>query len=264
MGDLIAADEPPPVHVLRADGGSPFLLIADHAGNRVPRSLSMLGLPQAELDRHIGIDIGILGVGRDLSELLDATLIHQAYSRLVIDCNRPPDRPDAMAEVSDGTRIPGNAGLDAAARAARVAAVFTPYQNRIAAEIDQRLAQGRPPVLVSLHSFTPRHGDYPAPRPWHVGVLWNRDDRLARALIAVLQADGDLVVGHNEPYGVSDANDYAVPVHAERRGLVHVEIEIRQDLIGNAAGQGEWAARLARGLPRAMAGLDGSGQTRKD
>lgn len=256
MGDLIAADEPAPVHVLRAGGDSPFLLIADHAGNHVPRSLAMLGLPQSELDRHIGIDIGILGVGRNLSELLDATLIHQAYSRLVIDCNRHPDRPDAMAEVSDGTRIPGNAGLDSAARAARVAAVFTPYQNRIAAEIDRRLARGRPSVLVSLHSFTPRHGDHPAPRPWQVGVLWNRDDRLARALIAVLQAEGDLVIGRNEPYGVSDANDYAVPVHAEGRGLVHVEIEIRQDLVGTAEGQGEWASRLARALPRALADLD--------
>jgi predicted N-formylglutamate amidohydrolase len=259
MVDLIAADEPAPVQVLRASGESPFLLIADHAGNRVPRALSMLGLGQADLDRHIGIDIGILGVGAELSRLLDATLIHQPYSRLVIDCNRLPDRPDAMAPVSDGTRVPGNAALDDAARSARVAAIFTPYHDRIAAEIDRRHAEGRPAVLISLHSFTPRHGDYPAPRPWHVGVLWNRDDRLAQALMAVLRDEYGLVVGQNEPYGVSDLNDYAIPVHAEPRGLIHVELEIRQDLIGAAEGQGEWAARLARALPRAVAALDRAG-----
>jgi predicted N-formylglutamate amidohydrolase len=251
--DLLSADEPAPVAVEIADGASPFLLIADHAGNRVPALLGDLGLPQAELDRHIGIDIGILGVGRALARHLGATLIHQPYSRLVIDCNRRPGRPDAMPEVSDGTRVPGNIGLDRAARARREAAIFHPYHARIAAEIDGREAAGRPVVLVALHSFTPRHGDYPAPRPWQVGVLWNRDDRLAMALIDVLAAGGDLTVGVNEPYGVSDDIDYAIPVHGEARGLVHVEIEIRQDQIAGPSAERAWATRLADALPAALA-----------
>lgn len=255
LPDLISADEPPPVSVEHAGGDSPFLLIADHAGNRVPAALAGLGLPQAELDRHIGIDIGILEVGRGLSRHLGATLIHQPYSRLVIDCNRRPGRPDAMPEVSDGTRVPGNIGLDPAARALREAAIFRPYHARIDAEIRTRQAVGRPVVLVALHSFTPRHGDYLAPRPWEIGVLWNRDERLATALIEVLTAPGDLTVGLNEPYGVNDDIDYAIPVHAEARGLVHVEIEIRQDQIADATGQAAWVARLAQALPLALARL---------
>jgi predicted N-formylglutamate amidohydrolase len=253
--DLISTGEPAPVTLELVDGRSPFLLIADHAGNRVPSSLGRLGLPQAELDRHIGIDIGILGVGRGLARRLDATFIHQPYSRLVIDCNRRPGRADAMPEVSDSTVVPGNLGLDGAARALREAAIFRPYHARIAAEIDARLAAGRPVVLVALHSFTPRHGDHAAPRPWEIGVLWNRDARLASALIDVLQAEGGLTIGINEPYGVNDDIDYAIPVHAERRGLLHVEIEIRQDQIADAAAQTAWAARLARLLSMALAGL---------
>lgn len=252
MVRLVAADEPAPVAVLNPDATSPFLLIADHAGNRVPRTLAQLGLPQAELDRHIGIDIGIRGVAEGLARRLAATLVRQRYSRLVIDCNRHPDRPDAMPEISDGTRIPGNSRLGADARAARVAEIFDPYHTRIAAEIDRRLAAGRPPVLVALHSFTPLHGDHPGPRPWHIGVLWNRDARLARAVIRVLRADDALIVGINEPYGVSDAIDHAIPVHAEARRLLHVELEIRQDLIADADGQARWAERLAQVLPLAL------------
>lgn len=253
---LLSANEPPPVAVEYGGGASPFLLIADHAGNRVPAALGTLGLPQAELDRHIGIDIGILGVGRGLARRLGATLIHQPYSRLVIDCNRRPGRPDAMPEVSDGTRVPGNIGLGPDARALREAAIFRPYHARIEAEIDARMAAGRPVVLLALHSFTPRHGDYVAPRPWHIGVLWNRDERLARALVDALDAEADLTVGRNEPYDVSDDIDYAIPVHAEARGLLHVEIEIRQDQIADASGQDAWSERLARVLPLALAQVD--------
>ncbi len=253
---LISVDEPAPVAAEGADGTSPFLLIADHAGNRVPAILDNLGLPQAELDRHIGIDIGILETGRGLARALGATLIHQPYSRLVIDCNRRPGRPDAMPEVSDGTWVPGNIGLDAAARALREEAIFRPYHAHIDAEIQGRLARGERVVLVALHSFTPKHGDFLAPRPWEIGVLWNRDSRLAMPLIDLLRAEGNLTIGWNEPYGVNDEIDYAIPVHAEARGLLHVEIEIRQDQIADAAGQAAWAARLARALPKALARLE--------
>lgn len=249
MKNLIGPDEPEPVSVERPDGKSPFLLIGDHAGNLVPRSLNKLGLPPEELDRHIGIDIGISGVGRGLASALDATFIHQRYSRLVIDCNRPSDRPDAMAVVSDGTAIPGNHNLSEAERAARVREIFEPYHARITNEIQARIVRGTSPILIALHSFTAQHGDFPRPRPWDIGVLWNRDNRLAAPLITALQAEGDLVVGVNQPYGVSDDIDYAIPVHAEARGLVHVELEIRQDLIADMAGQADWVKRLTRLLP---------------
>lgn len=249
---LLRPGDPDPVGVERPGGTSPVLLIADHAGAAVPGALGGLGLPADALSRHIAIDIGILGVGLHLARTLDATLIHQRYSRLVVDCNRQPGRADAMAAVSDGTVVPGNVALTDADRAARMAAIFAPYHARIAAEIEARLAAGRPPVLVALHSFTPHHGDHPAPRPWHVGVLWNRDPRLARALIAELEGEGGLEVGRNVPYGVDDTVDYAVPVHAEARGLLHAEIEIRQDLIADAPGQANWAARLARVMARVL------------
>ncbi|HRP73890.1 MAG TPA: N-formylglutamate amidohydrolase, partial [Luteimonas sp.] len=195
-------------------------------------------------DRHIGWDIGIAGTTARLAEALDACAIVQTYSRLVIDCNRPLEAPSSIPAASDGTSIPGNADLDDRERDRRAAAIFTPYHARIEAELDRRLREGRPTILVAMHSFTPSmNGD---DRRWHAGVLYQRDARFAHALLDTLQGDGDLVVGDNQPYSVSDATDYAIPVHAERRGLPHVELEIRQDLIADAAGQRAWAERLAR------------------
>ena len=244
---LLAAGEPSPFSVHNAAGRSPWLLIADHAGQRVPRVLGNLGLPQSELDRHIGWDIGIAGVTTRLAAALDAVAITQAYSRLVIDCNRPHASPTLIAERSDGTEVPGNQQLDAAAREQRIEAIFAPYHGRIAAELDARLARGESTLLVAMHSFTPAMNGIA--RPWHAGVLYHRDARLAHALRDALRAEGDLVVGDNEPYAVSDTSDYAVPVHGEGRGLVHVELEIRQDLIADEDGQTLWAQRLARLLP---------------
>ena len=245
---LLGADDPPPFTVVdgRADG--PFVLVSDHAGKRVPAALRGLGLPPAELTRHIGWDIGIAGTTVALAERLGAWAILQTYSRLVIDCNRPTGAASSIPAISDGTPVPGNHGLDEAARARRIEAIFAPYHARIAAELDARAAAGRPTLLVSMHSFTPAMAG--VARPWHAGVLYGRDARLAHALRDALAAEGDLCVGDNQPYAVSDATDYAVPVHGERRGLPHVAIEIRQDLIADEAGQAAWAARLARLLCR--------------
>lgn len=244
---LLGRDDPPPYTVHRAQGGSPFVLIADHAGQKIPVRLGDLGLPQAELDRHIGWDIGIAGLAERLSEKLDAFAILQSYSRLVIDCNRPPQAPGSIVAVSDGTRVPGNEGLDDKARKRRAMEIFDPYHARITHELDHRSGHPVAPVLVSLHSFTPTFAGFA--RPWHAGILYHRDTRLAHALLAALLAEPGLVVGDNEPYAVSDATDFAIPVHGEQRGLMHVELEIRQDLIADAQGQEEWAARLARILP---------------
>ncbi len=242
---LLAADEPGPVELLRADGTARFVLTADHAGRAIPRGLGGLGLCEAELTRHIAWDIGIAGVTRRLSALLDAPAVLQRYSRLVIDCNRPAHVAGAFPEVSEATRVPGNAGLGEEAKAVRRAAVFMPYHEAIGRVV---AARGRP-VYVAMHSFTPVYMD--RARPMHVAVLYNRNPVLSRALAGLLREEGGLVVAENEPYRVTDETDYGVPVHAERRGLDYVEIEIRQDLIEDEAGQAEWAARLARLLPLA-------------
>ncbi len=247
---LLAAHEPPPVEVLREAGASDLVLTADHAGRRIPEALGRLGVAESELARHIAWDIGIAGVATRLSEALDAALVTQRYSRLVIDCNRDPCVASSMPEVSEATRVPGNLGLAPEDRARRVEALFTPYHDAIAGLLDRRAQAGRPSVLVALHSFTPVYlGER---RPMHAAVLYNRDPRLSLALRDLLAAESGLVVAENEPYRVSDLTDYTVPVHAERRGLLHVEIEIRQDLIANAAGETAWAARLARLLPAAV------------
>lgn len=241
---LLAAGDPPPFTVQGAEGRSPYLLIADHAGQAVPTALRQLGLPQSELDRHIGWDIGIAGTTHRLAQALGACAIVQSYSRLVIDCNRPLDAASSIAATSDGTCVPGNADLDDDARRRRAEAIFVPYHARIADELDRRAREGLPTILVAMHSFTPSMGGHD--RPWHAGVLYQRDARFAHALLDALRAEGDLVVGDNAPYSVSDATDYAIPVHAERRGLPHVELEIRQDLIADPSGQSAWADRLAR------------------
>ena len=246
---LLAADEPRPVTVYNADATSAFLLVADHAGNLIPRGLGRLGLAEAELQRHIGWDIGIAGLGRLLADALDATLIQQNYSRLVIDCNRPLDAASSIPSISELTEIPGNAGLTDADKTARADEIFRPYHDRIEAELDQRRQSGRATALISLHSFTPVFKG--VARPWHAAVLYNRDRRFAHRLMASLNAEKEFTIGDNAPYTVSDATDYTIPVHAERRSLHHVLIEIRQDLIADESGQRDWALRLAHLLPLA-------------
>lgn len=241
---LLAPDEAPPVIERRPDGDSIILFTCDHYGRAVPRALNDLGLPDRELARHIGWDIGIAGVAERLAAALDAHLIAQRYSRLVIDCNRPFRSPGSVPLISEATHIPGNDGLAADAIAARRAEIFAPYHDRIAQALDARAREGRATLLVSLHSFTPVYAGIT--RPWHVGTLYHRDRTLAPRLLMALRAEGDLVAGDNEPYAVSDDTDYTIPVHGEARGLPNTGIEIRQDLIADDAGQQEWAERLAR------------------
>jgi predicted N-formylglutamate amidohydrolase len=248
---LLDPDDPEPVTFDNEAGSSDFFLTCDHAGRAIPRRLDRLGLPEHETWRHIAWDIGIGAVGTRLSQLLDAGVIRQTYSRLVIDCNRDPKVSSSIPKISETTEIPGNLGLSETARAARINGVFRPYHDEIAAALDRRAAAGRASILVALHSFTPVFKG--VARPWHAAVLYNRDPRLARPLFKLLQAEEGLVIGENEPYAVTDLTDYTVPVHGERRGLSHVEIEIRQDQIAELPGQRDWAERLARLLPAAYA-----------
>ncbi len=246
---LLAADEPPPVTVFHENAPSPFLLVADHAGNLMPRALDRLGVSEAESERHIAWDIGIAGVGRMLADALDATLIQQNYSRLVIDCNRPLGAATSIPELSELTAIPGNINLSEAAKAARAREIFWPYHERIERELERRRQAGQPTTLIALHSFTPMFKS--VARAWQAGVLYNRDARLAHRLLALLKSeDSGLVVGDNEPYRVTDASDYTIPVHGERHGLLHALIEVRQDLITDENGQHAWAQRVADLLQR--------------
>jgi predicted N-formylglutamate amidohydrolase len=241
---LLESPDVPPVCEDNTAGSSPFLLTCDHYGRALPRRLGDLGLPAGELERHIAWDVGIAGVADALANHLGAHLIAQRYSRLVIDCNRPPEAPSSIPRLSEATAIPGNADLSREAAQARRQAIFDPYHRCIAEVIDQRLRDGVPTVLVALHSFTPvYHG---VARPWHIGTLYHRDTRLPPLLLKGLRAEPGLVVGDNEPYAVDDDTDYTIPVHGEKRGLINTGIEIRQDLITEPAGQREWADRLAR------------------
>jgi len=241
---LLEGEDVPPVLEENTSGRSPFLLTCDHYGRSIPAILGDLGLPAGELTRHIAWDPGIAGVADGLSKQLDAHLIAQRYSRLVIDCNRPPQAASSIPRISEATTIPGNEGLAREAAELRRRQIFDPYHRRIAEVIDARLRENIPTVLVSLHSFTPVYAGIA--RPWHIGTLYHRDTRLPPLLLKLLRAEPDLVVGDNEPYAVSDETDYTIPVHGEARDLMNTGIEIRQDLIADQAGEREWADRLAR------------------
>ena len=246
---LLEPDEPPAFLELGRQGRSNFVIVVDHAGRRIPRRLKNLGLPESELRRHIAWDIGALGVARQMAATLDATLVAQNYSRLVIDCNRDPAVPSSIPVLSESSEIPGNVGLSEQEIAARRREIFDPYHAHIRALLEERAAAGRPTILVAQHSMTDVYKG--VRREMQAAVLYNRDRRFAGLMLDLLRREAHLTIGDNEPYFVSDETDYTVPRHGEARGLPHVEIEIRQDLVGNEAGQTEWAQRIGRALQEA-------------
>ena len=251
---LLDPAEPPPVEICNPAGAAPVLLTCDHASRAIPRALKKLGLADEVIARHIGWDIGAAMVTRHLAPLLEAPALLAGYSRLVIDCNRPPEDPSSIPASSDGVAIPGNIDLPQEARLARCEALFEPYH----AAIDARLAALRrasaAPALISAHSFTPRMGG--RARPWHVGVLWDEDGRIALPLLAGLRAEAGLVVGDNEPYSAREPVGYTQRHHGLEAGLPHVAIELRQDLIADEIGARDWAERLARLLRPILARRD--------
>jgi len=224
----------------RADCGC--VLICDHATNRMPAGYGDLGLGAEQLARHIGYDIGAAGVTRRLSGLLDAPAILSNFSRLFIDPNRGEDDPTLVMQLSDGAVVPGNAGIKEDEIEKRRLQFYAPYHAAIEAVIDDAIATGSPPVLLSIHTFTQSWKGMD--RPWHAAILWDRDARLAAHMIKALSNDGSLVVGDNEPYTGRLRGD-CLYKHGTGRGLAHALIEIRQDLVADASGQQEWAERLA-------------------
>jgi len=238
---LLGPNEPPAVETVNAGGAGNAVLVCDHASHRVPEQLGTLGLESALLADHIGWDPGAAAVARRLSAHLDAPLVLSGYSRLVIDCNRAPHSAESIVERSSGVPIPGNHALSTEDRAARIDALFRPYHDAIARLLDSRSRQ--PAHLLSVHSFTPiLSGQL---RPWHIGISYWRDCRLAALLRKALSGTGGLEIGDNEPYPIEEDIDYTIPLHGEGRGLPCAMIEIRQDEIRTALGAIAWAARLA-------------------
>lgn len=221
-----------------------LIIIADHAGNAVPAELGDLGLSPADLARHIAWDIGAGGVARRLAKRLNAPAVLARISRLVIDPNRPLGDIESIPTVSDGSPIPGNRNLNASARDARAGLSFYPYHRQVEHEIARLRQAGRTPAVLSIHSFTPELMTTRSPRPWHVGVMSSYDRKLASYLLDAFSTREGLVVGDNQPYS-GFMHGYAMKRHALAQFLAHAQLEIRQDLIGDEAGQERWANLIA-------------------
>jgi predicted N-formylglutamate amidohydrolase len=240
-------EDAPPVEVFNTTGRSPVILLCDHGSNAIPQALNGLGLSEQLRHRHIAWDIGTFQVARYLSARFDAPMIRCGFSRLVIDPNRSPGHPQSIPEQSDGFTIPGNVALGPDEIARRRRRFFEPYHRAIEKRIRHMQARKLVPALISIHSFTPALSCN-TPRPWHIGVLWNRDDRIARPLIERLDLHPEVCVGDNKPYHANDPEGYTLPTHAERRGCPHVLIELRKDLIREHEGAHQWAVTLGDAL----------------
>lgn len=243
---LLAADEPAPFELVDPAAARPLIFVCDHAANRVPQALGTLGVAERHLEDHIGWDIGAGAVARRLIDWLDASGVLAVYSRLVIDLNRALHHAAAFPALSDGVLVPGNVNLSMPEKGLRAQALYHPYHHAVRALIERKTEPELAPVFVGIHSFTPRI--FGIERPWHIGVLWDKDPRLPLALLRALRASGDIVVADNEPYSGRHPADFTIDHHAEPLGLAHVGIEIRQDLIRDEPGQERWATRLAEAL----------------
>jgi len=236
---LLCEADPSPVEILNQHSDHPLLLVCEHAGQAIPSRLGDLGISQTMLDSHIGWDIGAEAVTRAMAQATGATAVIQRYSRLVIDCNRPPDAPDAMPMTSDGVKILGNQFIDAAARDARRKEVFEPFHDAV----DICIEQNPRPIALSIHSYTPSMNGID--RPWELGFLFRNDSATSQHLgRLVSEMYPNLSIGMNEPYQIDDASDWFVPRHGELKGIAHSLIEIRNDLVRTPEGQNQWAETL--------------------
>ncbi len=240
MKSLLGENELHPAHVIHEHGTSPIVLICEHASNIIPERLGTLGLKHEDLQRHIAYDIGAGGVSRLLSKLLDAPLVLQRYSRLAYDCNRSPEHPGAMPELSEIFEIPGNRNLSADAKLARIAALYRPFHEETAKLLDRRAAHNKHTMVVTIHSFTKTYQG--KTRDVEIGLLFDRDARMANALVKSFPGFDTRL---NEPYSARDGVMHTANLHAASRGLPNIMIEVRNDLIATERGQQEWAQRLS-------------------
>lgn len=243
---LLAADEPAAFECILF-GDRPIIICCEHASKRVPKSLENLGLSEEFMQTHIAWDIGAGEVCKQVAHNLDATAIYCNYSRLVVDCNRNLEDATAFIEISDHIIVPGNQSLSADDKQARNDALYAPYHKKLKFELDRHTIADKTPVLIAIHSFTPALNQQQT-RPWHIGVLWDKDPRLPEQLLPALNLEKNLIVGDNLPYSGKHFADYTMDHHAEENGYAHVCIEIRQDLLENEEGILEWSERLSRVL----------------
>jgi predicted N-formylglutamate amidohydrolase len=236
-----------PFRTIEGDRTRGLVIICDHASNAVPPELGDLGLPAPERARHIAWDIGAAAIAEILARRFEAPAVICGTSRLVIDCNRHPEDPASIPEISDGTAIPGNRHLTARDRTHRIARWFIPYHDAIEAEI---AAARTEPVLLSVHSMTDTMKG--VARPWPIAISWQRDERLSRPMIDALQRRIAEPVGDNQPYALDIQEDYSTPKHAMDRGLRHIQVEFRQDLVADPNGQAHWAALFGDALAEAL------------
>lgn len=247
---LLSAREAPAFTLYNAEAQKPLLIISDHAGRRVPEKLGNLGLDMKHFEEHIAYDIGAGAITRCLADRLDVRAVIAGYSRLVIDLNRQPGDPDSSPAISDNIPVPGNADISDIEAAARIDELYTPYH----AAIDREIAalwklHGVPPVLFSIHSFTPSMNG--KDRFWDIGVLWNKDSRMAEPLIKNLSAWDGLHIGDNEPYSGSDTA-HTIDCHGTTAGLATCAIEVRQDHCATPEEASHWADILADGLSQIL------------
>ncbi len=239
---ILSEQEGDPVAVENAAGRSRILLVCEHASRVLPERLGTLGLSAEALESHIAWDPGALAVSRMMAKSLDATLIYQRFSRLAYDCNRPPESPGAMPETSEIYPVPGNADLSEAARLERAEGLYFPFRDRIASLIRQRIAEGRAPILVTVHSFTPVY--FGRERPVEIGILHDADSRLADLMLESAGRSALYATRRNEPYGPEDGVTHTLQVHGLANGLLNVMIEVRNDLIRDDTSQGVMADYL--------------------
>ncbi len=240
-GSLIGPDDPAPFQWHNLSGGASVLVVCDHAGRAIPKSLRQLGLKDSDLEKHIAWDIGTDLLGPKLAEALDAPAILASYSRLVVDLNRGLDDPTVFIQNSDGVAIPGNLKMEAQDRASRITLLYESYHRAVEDKLNEFTNSGTTPAIVSVHSFTPRMQDFE--RPWEIGILWDRDPRIAQPLIKKLESLG-LCVGDNQPYSGKAPHDYTIDHHAERCGFPNVSLEIRQDLVSEPRQVSKWVGVL--------------------
>lgn len=242
--------DPHPFRWHNRGGPAQMLVLCDHASNAVPASYGNLGLTGEQLGGHIAWDIGAATVAQHLADRFDAPAILAGYSRLIIDCNRHPDDSASIVTVSDGVSIAGNQELSPGQASLRRQRFFQPYHDEIGTKLDDFMAAARPPVLLSVHSFTPTFAG--VRRPWHIGICWLADDRMSASVMTQLRAVGSIEVGDNQPYALDPAEDYTLIEHGLRRGLAHLLVEFSQDLLADAAGARHWADLLARAVEHAL------------
>jgi len=235
--------------VLNGDVTAPLIILCEHASNHIPEAYEQLGLSSEDLDKHIAWDIGAADVAIKMSELMVVPAVLGTASRLLIDPNREPDHPTLVPAISDEIPIPANEDLPSAAVAARRKSIYDPFHSAADQVIERHLNEGIIPLVIGMHSFTPLMNG--AARPWQVGFLWNKDPRLAQAMIGLVERETDLLVGDNQPYSGKELY-YTMERHGAARGLPQTTVEIRQDLLADDLMRKQWAALMADLLDECM------------